>query len=415
MTKNQKQIDAFNDPARYKFLLCGRQSGKTTLIKWDIAKTITEMPANSDLFYIAPSNQHGYDLMWEPIDDLFTYLEWDYQTHQTSQVFYLPGRRKLYITGAEKIRKIRGHRVYKVYLDEVAFFEKDLESIWRAVVPSLATTNGKAIFATTPNGTGSQAYTFYMNNRHRKDWSFHTWFSTDNPAVSQKEIDEARENLDEASFKQEYEASWQSYGELAYYNFNEQVHVKKQEPFDFNSPVIMHFDFNVNPTSLVLAQREAQMYRFKKEYSLKNSSTIKTVETFCEDFKEHKSKIHLKIRGDATGNSRKSNTGYADYHYIKEILTANGYPFQYEVLASNPSIIDRVQHVNNYLMNANGKHRLEFDPSCVETIRDLSSQPLEGRFPSDKNGLGHKADAIGYGVYWDWKINRESPSSTIQL
>lgn len=415
MIKNQKQIDAFNDQSRYKFLLCGRQSGKTTLIKWDIAKAVTEMPPNTDIFYIGPSNQHAYDLMWEALEDLFSYLGWKYQTHQTSQVFFLPNRRKVYITGAEKIRKIRGHRVYKVYMDEVAFFEKDLEDIWRAVSPSLSTTNGKAIFSTTPDGTGSQAYNFYMNNKHKKDWSFHTWFSTDNPAISKQEIEDARQNLDEASFKQEYEASWQSYGELAYYNFDEKIHVKKQEPIDYNSPVIMHFDFNVNPTTLVLGQRDSDMYRLKKEYSLLNSSTSKTVETFCEDFKLHKSHMILKIRGDATGNARKSNTGYADYHYIKEILTNNGFQFKYEVPSVNPSIIDRVQHVNNYLMNANKKHRLEIDPSCVDTIKDLGGQKLEGRFPSDKGNLGHKMDSVGYGIWWDWATTNGARSSSIQL
>lgn len=416
MTKNLKQIEAFHDPSRYKFLLCGRQSGKTTLIKWDIAKTIAEMPQNTDLFYIAPTNSHAYELMWEPLEDLFAYLGWGVESYKTTQIFSLQGRRKVYLTGAEKIRKIRGHRVYKSYLDEVAFFEKDLKDIWRAIGPALSLSKGKAILATTPNGMGSPAYDFYMEHKNKPDWAFFNWGSLDNPAMDPQEIEDARRDLDERSFKQEYEAVWQSYGDLAYYNFDPNIHVKKQAPFHFNSPVIMHFDFNVNPTTLVLAQRDDKMYRFKKEYSLQNSSTIKTVENFCYDFRDHKSQIHLKIRGDATGNSRNSNTGYADYHYIREVLTANGFQYQYEVPASNPPIIDRVQHVNNYLKNSLGEHRIEFDPCCVDTIRDLQSQALEGRFPSDKSNLGHKMDAVGYGVYWDWMHTRTNArSSMIQL
>lgn len=416
MTKHLKQIAAYKDPSRFKLILAGRRGGKTELIVNDISKAVSEMPNNSRIFYIGPTNQMAMEIIWERLEDRFYFNKWRYKDLKSSQRFEFSNGRAVQVIGAEKIRRIRGQKVFKAYLDELAFFDSDLTQVWRAVRPALSDLGGKAILATTPNGKGSQAYDFYLAIRQNPEWAFHHWFTLDNPAIDPEEVEAARRELDEKSFKQEFEASWESYEGLAYYSFNENLHIKRQPPIEEALPLILHFDFNVNPTTLVLGQRYPEMYRFKKEYSLKNSSTLSTVRQFAEDFKERKERLLLKIRGDASGRSRSSTTGFADYHYIKEMLVSYGFNFQMEVPAANPPIVDRVQHMNSYLMSADGSHRVEFDPSMTDTIRDFSSQVLEGRFPSDKNNLGHKADAVSYGVYWDWIQSRSaSRSSMIQL
>lgn len=415
MKKHEKQLKAFQDKTRFKYILAGRRGGKTELIVEDIIKTATTMPPGAEIFYIGPTNQQAKEIVWERLEERMSIDKWSYRDFISKQCFYLPRKRKIYVIGAEKIRRIRGHKVARAYLDEVAFFEQDLFQIWRAVRPALSDLKGGAIVSTTPNGKGTQAYDFYLSAMRTKDWTYHHWLTIDNPGIDPQEIEDAKNEMDEKSFRQEYMATWEAFEGLAYYNFNENIHIKKQEPISTEYPLILHFDFNVNPTSLVLGQKYGDVYRLKKEYSIKNSSTEKTVENFCEDFKHLKDSIELRIRGDSTGRNRSSETGRANYETVHEILDVNGFHYLHEVPAKNPSPIDRVQHVNNYLMNARKVHRLEVDPSCTDTIRDLSSQVLEGRFPSDKNNLGHKADAIGYGIYWDWINTRDVKSSTIQL
>lgn len=415
MSKNLKQINAFHDDTQYQFLLCGRQSGKTTLIKWKIAKYLSLMPKGTEIFYVAPTNQQAIDLMWNPLCDLFDYHDWKYESNKQAQAFYFSNRKTVYLIGAEKVRRIRGHRVFHVFFDECGFYQPSMEEVWDAATPALATVNGGATFATTPPGKATSAFEFYMKNLGKPNWSYHTWASIDNPAMSKEFIENAKRNSDERSYKQEYLASWESYEGLAYYNFDDKIHVKKQEPINDNLPVILHFDFNVNPTTLVIGQRYQSLYSFKKEYSLKNSSTEKTIEAFCQDFK-HKAQVwHLKIRGDASGSARSSTTGYADYYYIHETLKRYGFRFQHEVQATNPPVVDRVRHVNSYLKNSIGEHRVEFDPSMSDTIKDFAAQETDGRFPTDKGNLGHKADSIGYGIWWDWVTTNGARSSSIQL
>ena len=58
---------------------------------------------------------------------------------------------------------------------------------------------------------------------------------------------------------------------------------------------------------------------------------------------------------------------------------------------------------------------IEIDPKCKALIRDMSSQELKGRHPSDKNNLGHKADALGYDIFYEHKLGRRRPSRTLEL
>ncbi|RKZ07638.1 hypothetical protein DRQ25_11130, partial [Candidatus Fermentibacteria bacterium] len=99
----------------------------------------------------------------------------------------------------------------------------------------------------------------------------------------------------------------------------------------------------------------------------------------------------------------------------EEILTENGFNYQKEIPGKNPPIIDRVKTVNGWLKPFKGSHRVEIDPACINLIRDLSSQELNGRIPSDANNLGHKADAMGYDIFWQHKQAQRTPMRAVQL
>lgn len=411
MKKHQKQIDAFLDPSRFKFLLAGRRGGKTFLMTEDIVKTIYNAKPKQEICYVAPSHAHAKSLIWEPLLDRMHQLNWKVRPQISKSRIELLNGRKIYILGAEKISRIRGKRFIKAYLDEVAYFTHPLTEIWRALRPTLADFKGGCIMATTPNGKGTDAYDFYLNIQIQDSWKYFKWKTIDNPYISESEIEAAKREMDEKSYMQEFEAEWQSFEGLAYYSFDEAIHVKSQPPIDPSSPVHLCFDFNVNPTSLLLSQKDGDLLRYKKEYSLKNSSTEETVIRFCEDHKNQN--LHLKIRGDASGSARKSNTGKSDYHYVKEILLTYGFRFDHEVLPANPAIVDRLKICNSWLKPFVGSHKVEIDPSCRELVRDLSSQELDGRIPSVKNNLGHKADAFGYDIYWQHIIENRNAQKTI--
>lgn len=407
--RNKYQAEAFNDKSRFKFLLCGRRSGKSYLITEDIVKTAHSMPSHSELVYFAPTNQMSMELIWEPLEYRLDKLGWSYIPKVSKQRFELSRKRKIYVLGLERHRRIRGHAVAKVYLDEVAFYDGDLNRAWRAIRPTLTDLKGGAIFSTTPNGKGSPCYEFYLETIGKPGWKFFHWTSFQNPFIDKSEIEEAQNELDAKSFQQEYEASWENFNGLAYWSFDEKLNIKNTAPIDYSLPLTLTFDFNVNPTTLLLSQWHHDGMHYKKEYSFKNSSTEDTVKAFCEDFKKQASNVRIQIRGDAAGSSRSSNTGRSDYDYICEILTYSGFSFDKQVLSHNPPIVDRVKKVNAYLKNFLGVPRIFINPACVDTIKDLSSQEVIGRIPNEKGNLGHKASALGYDIYYQDRIQKITP------
>lgn len=415
MDKHTKQIKAFKDTSRFKFYLAGRRGGKTFAIIEDILLNIFKAPNNAELCYIGPTLQQSYELIWDALEIRLRELGWAYYPLVSKRRFEFSRGRKFYILGAEKISRVRGHKFFRVWLDEIAYFETNLQYIWDAVRPTLSDYRGGAIVSTTPDGKGSEAYNFYLSTIEKADWKYFHWKTIDNPFIAKEEIASAKKELDEKSFKQEYEAEWESYEGLVYYNFKENDHIVSDLKIDYRYPLHLCFDFNVNPTTLLLSQYIDGVLYYVKEYSYKHSSTEETIKAFCEDFSNVKNQVSLKVRGDASGKGRSSTTGKSDYFYVEQMLDFYGYKFVREVPSRNPLVIDRLKHVNSWLTPLEGNAKIKIDSKCKNLIIDLSSQQLNGRMPDDKGNLGHKADALGYDV-WQ-QVIRTSPisQSTIQL
>lgn len=410
-----KAARVIKDQSRFKWLLVGRRGGKTTTFIEDALMQVPHMPDRSEIFLIGPTNGHAIELYWDPLLEGIRRCGY-YALPRVSKQFFNLGRgRKIYVIGAEKIKRVRGHKLWRAYLDEVAYYETPLNEVWQAVRPTLTDLAGNAYLGTTPNGKGTDAYNFFMECQGKENWSFHTWNSWENPFLDPKEIEEARKDLDDKSFRQEYEATWESFEGLAYYNFDEKKHLESCSRFQFNTPLCMMLDFNVNPTSMLLGECIGNDAFIRKEYSLRHSSTEETAETFCNDFQDKREEILIEIYGDASGENRSSNTGKSDYSYLRKTLDKYGFKYVMKVPRSNPPILDRLKYMNGWLKNSFGETRLHIDYSCKDLIRDLSSQELDRRHPSDRNNLGHKADALGYFVHWKQVIGMSKPTGTVQL
>lgn len=405
LPRHEKQIAALNDRARFSYWLAGRRGGKTTGFREYLLEAIPSAPKGAEIYYIGPTNQHAMELMWESMEERILELGWRYRPRISRQRFEFSNGRKIYIIGGEKIQRVRGKKIRRFVIDELAYFRTPIQKIWQALRPALSDLKGDGRVGTTPDGRGTEAYEFWKQVLESEDWSTHQWLSVDNPFMDPAEIESAKKQLDPISFRMEYMATWETFGKVAYYCFDENVHIKKQPPIVDEKPVILSFDFNVNPTTMLVVQKDRlkdkNLLRFKKEYSQNHSSTEATVTEFCEDHKDKAKVWDIRIRGDASGDNRSSNTGKSDYFYVEEILKKYGFRFKRELWSQNPPIVDRLKHANSWLKNAHGEHRVEIDPSCKLLIKDLSTQELDGRIPSDKNNLGHKADAFGYCIFYE--------------
>lgn len=201
-------------------------------------------------------------------------------------------------------------------------------------------------------------------------------------------------------------------GSRAYPAFNRQLNVKEQPELHPRRPILLTFDFNVDPMACLVSQFETmyggrRLLRTFRELILEGSADIASmIDLFKYHYPRHGSEIWL--YGDATGQNRRvaaNQEGTKSYFtLIQNELRGYGSPIRVKVPSSNPGVPDRLNAVNKLLRDENAEIRWIIDPSCTELIQDL-----EGVLRDARGGIKkvtnikdpyfrrtHTSDAAGY-------------------
>jgi hypothetical protein len=218
-------------------------------------------------------------------------------------------------------------------------------------------------------------------------------------------------------------------GAPAYPAFDEGLHwtgdVGAPDP---SMPLLLTFDFNVNPMVCLVAQKPSgpsgPELRIVDAVILYGGSTVEqTCRALCEKYPEWPAGVVL--YGDATGKARHVKSLKSNYVIIREVLRANGLrPVTERVPQANPPVTARLNAVNRLLKNANGVTRLwirKTSPAkkCAtrELVRSLQqTRKKDGTDDIDKPAgetHSHAADALGYLVASEFPISKPQSIATI--
>ncbi|MBD3251471.1 hypothetical protein GF380_03380, partial [Candidatus Uhrbacteria bacterium] len=198
----QRGIDLSS--ASYGVLVCGRRWGKTTLCEKLLvrASLTTGLPYG----YFAPT----YKLMANVWRDLKRILK-----PVIADKSEVEKRIELINGGAIEFWSLddtdagRGRKYAGVVIDEAAIVPK-LQEAWEdSVKQTLLDYSGGAIFASTPKGRN---YFWQMYQRgvdpEQKDWTSWQYPTSTNPYIKPEDIERARLELPESTFRQEYLAEF---------------------------------------------------------------------------------------------------------------------------------------------------------------------------------------------------------------
>ena len=222
------QMEIFNSPARFKVAACGRRFGKSYLAAW-ILLIKGLQSEKKDIFYIAPTFQQAKDILWALLKDLGRDVI--KSTHENTATITLINDRKIYLKGSDRPDTLRGVGLAYVVMDEYAFMKP---SVFEQIIrPTLADVKGEALFIGTPEGR-NHFYDLYVAAQDDDEWEAFTFNSTDNPLIDPKEIEVARRSMSTQAFRQEFEASFESFSGGI---FEEQWFHKGDEP-DYGHYVI---------------------------------------------------------------------------------------------------------------------------------------------------------------------------------
>lgn len=409
-----EQRRLWDSPARYRVVPAGRQSGKTELAKRFIVKKALNW-TREDGFFIAaaPTWNQARRIYWQdlrrmvPRDLILETRHSDLQirlkTGTTIQVFSL-----------DAPERIEGVKISGIVLDEFASCKPDVFDAH--IAPALVHHKGWAWFIGVPEGR-NHYYKLFQDalTARRPDWDGFHWKSAE--IVDPSEVEAAKERMDPTLFRQEFEASFESYEGQAYHEFSRATHAKNLLPYNPLATLIIGFDFNVEPGVAVVCQEfKGQTHVIGEVWIPKHSNTLKVCRKLEEDWGGHQGRVIL--YGDATGGARGSaKVRGSDWDLIrgffKEEWSGTG-RWSARVPRSNPAERSRVNAVNCRLRDARGSINLLVDPKAapnlvedLEGVRILTGTAGELDKKTDPT-LTHISDALGYYIQRQFPVYGET-------
>lgn len=193
---NQQGI--LDNCSRFRVILCGRRFGKSELSQIEI---ISEALRGNQVAYITPT----YKLAKTFFERLTQFIP--FENNKSDLIINFPTGGSVEFFTGERLDNLRGRKFHFVVIDEASFIP-NLEDGWlNSIRPTLTDYKGRALFLSTPRGKN---YFYQLYNKGKSgetDWTSFKFTTYDNPYIDKGEIDDARKQLPEAVFEQEYMAN----------------------------------------------------------------------------------------------------------------------------------------------------------------------------------------------------------------
>jgi hypothetical protein len=300
---------------RFFVLPPGRRSRKT-LISMRKVQYAAMRTKGGRYFHGAPIWSQAKDIFWERLKRN-TRPFWAKEPSESDLAVFLKNGSEIHVEGLDKAERVEGQPWNGCHITE---FPNTKPDAWPAHIrPVLSDTLGFAILDGVPegrnhfydlalyacNGIIPETAPFDGAFADNGDWCYYHWFSSD--VLTASEIDEARRNLDERTFRQEYEGQFLSYEGVLYYNFDRQRNVSEpMAQYNPLCPLFLSTDFNKSPMVWLVGQLDGRTGRIIDELEISyNAKTQATAQLFCERYRGHSAKT-VYVTGDASDNTRAS-------------------------------------------------------------------------------------------------------------
>ena len=381
--------------ARFRVLCAGRRFGKSILAIREMAKFARQ--PNKSIMYVAPTYGMARNIIFEPLKQKMRDLRWVKKINETRMEITLVNNSKIMLRGAENYDALRGTGVDFLVMDEMADIKPEA---WSEVLrPTLSAQNppGSALFVSSPKGLNHFKDLFDLG-KTQDEWESWQMTTIEGGNVPPEEVEAAKRDLDEKTWRQEYEASFENYSSLIYWAFDLEDSVKKWEPKELKQ-VMLFCDFNVNPIVGAVVVRTEYGLHIIDEIAIYGSNT----DELAQEMRRRYPKEQIIAFPDPAGAQNRTSAGGKTDH---SILQNAGFRVLFR--PRHPKVKDRINAVNSLLLNTNKERRMFVDPKCREVIKSLSRHTYkEGTMIPDKdNGLDHMSDAIGYGVEYLFPVTK---------
>ena len=399
MPLSKPQETIANDTHRFICVVAGRRFGKTHLSIRQLCRHARQ--PDSTVWYVAPTYRQAKQIVWRKLKNKLQDLRWSKRVNESELSIELKNGSIISLKGADNADSLRGVGLDYLVMDE--FADIDPEAWYEVLRPTLADRQGGALFIGTPKGLGNWAHDLYnMPSEQPEQWASYQYTTVDGGQVKPEEIEAARRDLDERTFRQEFMATFETYAGRIYYAFDRKDNVKELIELDL-SVIYIGIDFNIDPMSAVIATRKGDVLYVFDEIRMFSSNTQELVAEIQSRYP--KSKVWA--FPDPASRQRKTSAGGAT-----DLTILQNAQFVVKCPISHTPVRDRINAVNSRLKDSTGVRHLYISPKCKYTIEGLERQTYkEGTVQPDKeSGYDHQMDALGYLVDYLYPIRKDAPA-----
>jgi hypothetical protein len=265
---HRTQMEVAKDTHRFRVICAGRRWGKSVLSQLIILQWATKEVGT--YWIVSPTYRQGKQIHWRGLQQIIPQA-WIHKKNEVELSITLKNGSVIELKGSENPDALRGVKLRGLVVDEIASI-RNWEWLWQEVLRATLTDyQAPALFISTPKGY-NHFYEIFQLGQTGTDNNYASWRFTsyDNPYIKEEEINEAKKELTEDTFYQEYMADFRKYTGLVYKEFDRQVHVINA--FDISDSWSMYrgVDFgSTNPTAVlwIAVDNDNNWYIVDEHYS----------------------------------------------------------------------------------------------------------------------------------------------------
>ena len=384
------QSEIWLSQSRFRAVVAGRRFGKSFLAGAELLRAAIS-GKNKNCFYCCPTYGMAKEIEWDLLIQMIP-DEYLVKTNETALTIKLINGSTIALKGAEKPNNLRGRALDFVVLDE--FADMRPEAWFEVLRPSLSDRHSedsptRALFIGTPKGR-NHFYDLWAKGVDGADeWESFQYTTVEGGNVLPSEVEQAKSDLDQRTFAQEYLSEFVTYSGLIYYNFDRAASVIKAE--DNGGVLHCGLDMNIDPMSCVVALRKGNDLICIDEIVIYGSNT----DELAKEIHQRYPGRQIIIYPDPAARQRKTSAGGRT---DLSILQNSG--FMTKARSAHPAVRDRINSVNSRLKTGDDRRHLFFTDKCKQSIKSLERQTYkEGTSqPNKDDGYDHMNDALGYMV-----------------
>lgn len=380
-TLHEAQKKIAQSDKRFRTVLAGRRFGKTVLSVEEMVACAALVP-DARVAYIAPTYQQARDIAWDMLIKRCAPITAKVNESRLEVTVYNAhkGTSKIFLRGWESVDTLRGQSFDLLIADEVASMRYFWVG-WNEVLrPTLTDRKGKAVFIGTPKG-----YNHFHELCHitEPNWAHFHFTSYDNPHLPVDELEDAKRQLPEDVFAQEYMADFRRQQGLVYKEFDRDRHIVDVDP---EPAVVLEYiagiDFGfTNPTAVVHIKKDVHGNYWITDEWYKTGKTDEEVADYVW--------------------SCKFNRVYADPESPSAIASLERkHVFVSEVVKNKDSIVNGINKVRNLFKLG----KIKIHRRCKNLVFELENYRYPDRKPEHNEQevpvkeWDHALDAARYAI-----------------